>query len=220
MSWWEEAPSPKPENHRHVLYYPGSAGQNLNVGYEYGVGVNNAVITGNYVVNSENAYFSPLNTNVTMTGNSFYTPVDSSTQTLFSSNIYSSSRPTTAQIFIRPNQYEPGRANITVVNWGNAASVSVDLSSVLYPGAVYEIRNAQNYFAGPVLTGIFSGPPIALPMTGLSLATPVGFDLPPSDTTEFQVFVLRWRPPTHVDRPPVKPISSSQRPPAHHQAPH
>jgi len=173
-----------------VIYYPGTTGQNLNVGYEYGVGVNNAVITGNYVVNSENAYFSPLNTNVTMTGNSFYTPVDSSTQTLFSSNIYSSSRPTTAQIFIRPNQYEPGRAHITVVNWGNAASVSVNLSSLLAAGASYEIRNAQNFFASPVLSGIYSGGSVSLPMTGLSPATPYGYSAPPATGPQFEVFVV------------------------------
>ena len=198
-----------------VLYFPSTTGQNLNVGYEYGAGVNNAVITGNYVVNSENAYFSPLNTNVTMTGNSFYTPVDSSSQSLFPSNIYSpDSHPSTPQVFVRPNQYEPGRANITVVNWGNAATLSLDLSAVLYPGAVYEIRNAQDYFAGPVLAGTFTGSPIEMPMSGLSVAVPVGFD-GPSLGSDLQVFVLRWRPPTLVDRPPVKPIRSSPRSPAH-----
>jgi len=173
-----------------VLYFPGMNGQNLNVGYEYGAGVNNAVITGNYLVNSENAYFSPLNTNVTMTGNTFYTPVDSSMQALFPSNIYPSSDPTTAQIFIRPNQYEPGRANITVFNWGNAASVSVNLSTVLAVGASYEIRNAQNFFASPIRSGVYGGGSVSLPMTGLLPATPVGFAAPPETGPQFEVFVV------------------------------
>ena len=35
-------------------------------------------------------------------------------------------------------------------------------------GAVYEIRNAQNYFGAPVLTGVYAGSPIAVPMPGAS----------------------------------------------------
>src|SRR5260370_20228444 len=125
-----------------------------------------------------------------MTGTSFYTPVASSSQSLFPSNTYSpDSRPSTPQVFVRPNQYEPGRATITVVNWVTAATLSVDLSAVLYPGAVYEIRNAQDYFAGPVLAGTFTGSPIVMPMSGLSVAVPMGFDAP-SLGSDLQVFVL------------------------------
>ncbi len=197
-----------------VLYYPATPGQNLNVGYEYGAGVNNAVITGNYLVNSENAYFSPLNTNVTMTGNFFYTPVDSSTRGLFPSNNYFPERPTAVQIFVRPNRYEPGRAHITVFDWPGVPTVSVDLSNVLLPGAPYEVRDAQDYYRGPILTGTFSGSRIELPMTNPTIAAPVGFDLPLPDAANLRVFVLRWRPPIQVDRPPVKPIRSGRRLPS------
>jgi hypothetical protein len=197
-----------------VTYFSGTPGNNLDIGYEYGAGVANAVIAGNYVVGGDN-FFSQLNTNVTMTGNFFYTPVDSSIQSLFPSNIYSSdSRPTTSEVFVRLNQYEPGRAHVTVVNWANAATVSVDLSNVLLRGAPYEVRNAQDYFRGPILTGTFSGSRIELPMTSLSVASPVGFVPSPSDQADLRVFVLRWRPPLHVDRPPVKPTRPGRRLPS------
>src|SRR5712692_7472820 len=113
-----------------TVYYPYGQddGETLNLGDTLGVA--NAAVTGNYVVGR--TWFSPGNANVTMTGNSFYTsvvnPISTSIQSLFPSNTYSTSRPTAARIFVRPNQYEPGRANITIVNWGSAASLSVNLS--------------------------------------------------------------------------------------------
>ncbi|HYT33225.1 MAG TPA: right-handed parallel beta-helix repeat-containing protein [Thermoanaerobaculia bacterium] len=202
------AQSPRIVNN--VLYYPGTSGQNLNVGYDpYGAGAANPVITGNYVVNGDNQ-FSPLNTNVTMTGNTFYSTIPVSIQTLFPLNEYLPERPTAAQVFVRPNRYEPGRAHVTVFNWSNAASVSVDLSSIVPVGAVYEIRNAKDYFRGPFATGTSRGSAVELPTTSLPVPSPMGLDVPPPDS-DFQVFVVRWRAPTHVDRPPVQPVSTSPR---------
>jgi PKD repeat protein len=95
------------------------------------------------------------------------------------------------KIFIRPNAYEPGRANITIFDWSHASSLSVDLSSVLSVGDSYEIRNAQNFFGAAVKTGIYGGGAISLPMTGLAPAAPVGWTTPPSTGPEFNVFVVR-----------------------------
>ena len=96
------------------------------------------------------------------------------------------------KIFIRPNWYDAGRANIIVYNWDNLASVAVDASSVLTPGEPYEVRNAANFFAPPVLSGVFDGTPLVLPMTGLSVAVPNAPMITPSPTgPTFNVFVLQ-----------------------------
>ena len=76
--------------------------------------------------------------------------------------------PTGTRVFIRPNLYEPGRANIAVYNWDLANQVNVDLSQYLRAGDRYEIRNAQNYFGAPALTGTYDGKPVSLTMTGTS----------------------------------------------------
>lgn len=95
------------------------------------------------------------------------------------------------KIFVRPNRYEPGRANVIVYNWDNLDSVAVDVSSVLAPGAAYEVRNAQDFFAPPVLSGVFNGGPLILPMTGLTVAAPTGPLLtPPPTGPTFNVFIL------------------------------
>ena len=76
--------------------------------------------------------------------------------------------------FVRPNEYEPGRANIVIYNWAWQSSVPVSLSGVLAIGQHYEIRDAQNFFASPVASGIYSGAPVSIPMTGLTAALPNG----------------------------------------------
>jgi len=95
------------------------------------------------------------------------------------------------QIFVRPNRYEPGRANIVVYNWDNSLKVSVDVRSLLDVGAAYEVRNAQDFFSPPVLTGTFDGQPLQLPMTGLTVARPMAaLRTPPPTGPAFNVFVL------------------------------
>jgi hypothetical protein len=95
------------------------------------------------------------------------------------------------RVFIETNQYEAGRANITVYNWSNLTNVAVDVSFALTPGAPFEVRNAEDFFAGPVLSGVFSNQLLNLPMTGLSAAIPNGPMLAPQPTgPTFNVFVL------------------------------
>jgi hypothetical protein len=95
------------------------------------------------------------------------------------------------KVFVRPNQYEAGRANIIVYNWDNLSQVSVDVSSVMATNTPFEVRNAQDFFAPPVLSGVFNGQPLNLPMTGLTVAVPNGPMLtPPPTGPAFNVFIL------------------------------
>lgn len=93
--------------------------------------------------------------------------------------------------FVRPNRYETGRANIIVYNWDNLSYMSVDVSSAMATNAAYEVRNAEDFFAPPVLSGVYDGLPLALPMTGLTMAVPNGPLLtPPPTGPTFNVFIL------------------------------
>lgn len=96
------------------------------------------------------------------------------------------------KVVVNPNAYEPKRANIIVYNWGNSNSVNVDVSSVLSPGDAFEVRNAQDYFAPPVLSGTYTGTPLSLPMTNLTTAVANGWNssLTPTTGRQFDVFVL------------------------------
>ena len=105
---------------------------------------------------------------------------------------YSEALPSDQEVFIRQNAYEAGRANIIVYNWPKKSTVSVNVSSILSPGDVYEVRNAQNYLAGPISSGVYLGGSLELPTVGLSVATPVGLGSAPQLTgDDFSVLVLR-----------------------------
>ena len=90
-------------------------------------------------------------------------------------------------------QFEPGRANIVIYNWDLKPSVPVDLTaSGIKVGDHYQIRDVENWFNGPVVSGTYSGAPVSIPMTGLTVMQPFGsIPYPPSHTApQFGVFVL------------------------------
>ncbi len=104
-----------------------------------------------------------------------------------------STLPSQPQVFLRPSVYEPGRATIVVYNWPGQSAVSVNVSGVLSAGDVYEVRNAQAWFAPtPVLSGTYGGGSLTLPLAGVAPPAPIGGSptAPPTTGPAFQVFVL------------------------------
>ena len=95
------------------------------------------------------------------------------------------------EVYVRPNKYEPGRANIIVYNWAKQSTVSVDVSGVLPIGTSYQVRNVQDFFAAPVLAGVYQGGSLVLPMNGLTVSKPNGpFTAAAAIGPEFNAFVL------------------------------
>ncbi len=149
-------------------------------------------LTDNYFVGQP--VCQPAWASVTMTGNTFYGSIVGVDAGLYPNNTYVTARPTDSKVVVRANQYQPGRAHIIVYNWGALDSVDVDVSGVLQTGMHYELRNAQDYFAEPVQLGTWQSGPIHVPMTGLTVAQPIGTPdaIDPSEMTgkDFNVFVL------------------------------
>ena len=98
---------------------------------------------------------------------------------------------TGVEVYVRPNKYEPGRANIIVYNWAKQATVSAEVAAVLPVGTAYEVRNVQDFFAAPVLAGVYQGGALVLPMNGLTVSKPNGpFTAAAPIGPEFNAFVL------------------------------
>ena len=91
---------------------------------------------------------------------------------------------------VRKNQYEAGRANIAVYNWDRKSFVDVDLASIVPRGAVYEVRNAQDYFGAPLVAAVYDGGLVRIPLSGLSVASPVGLLAPLPTGPDFNAFVV------------------------------
>lgn len=173
-------------------YFRGSEG-NSNVGYS--AGTVNAQIKNNYFIAGNAAERFNIDAAAVVTGNTFIGATDPDTlPSRYPSNTYMASRPTSgSNVFVRANKYETGRANITVYNWAKASSVSVDLStSGLVSGDAFEIRDVQNYFGNPVVTGTYTGGAVSVPMTGLPVAAPKGSGLvyPTHTAPQFNAFVV------------------------------
>jgi hypothetical protein len=125
---------------------------------------------------------------------------------------YTVGAPTQNRVFVRPNAYEQGRANITVYNWQNLPAVSVNVSGVLQVGQQYEVRNAQNFYAPPVLQGVYGGGSISIPMSGWTIAQPVGEPRSwPTTAPEFGAFVLMGGQAPQVTPSPTGALSTPTR---------
>ena len=170
------------------------------VGY-YSKNCNPLTVTGNYWVNVDvvhptsvmTAPYDPLGrVGFTLTSNTLVGALDGFTASDYPNNTYytNASPPNVNKVVVLPNAYEAGRATVVVYNWQNLASVTVDLTGVVSPGTLYEIRNAQNYYGPVVASGTYSGGSVTLPMTGLTPATPVGFAAPAPTGPRFNAFVV------------------------------
>jgi hypothetical protein len=157
-----------PTVHANYTYYPleESRGEN-NLGY-YG-GCQNLTLHGNHFVGGARALVINKCAPTTATGN-----VVRGTSVGVPATAVTAAAATGAQVFVRRNVYEPGRAHIAVYNWARQDEVEVDIADILPLGTTYEVRNAQDYFGPPVLTGTYDGQPLRLPMTNLKIGRPVG----------------------------------------------
>jgi parallel beta-helix repeat protein len=171
-----------------------AGGPTTGVYFGYEAGVSNFTIRDNVFVSvsTDATTFGGVTTNLTMTGNKFFQNTSGVSELAYPSNFYyHKTRPTGTDVHIRPNAYESGRANITIYNWSRDATVDVDVSGYLAIFSRFEVRNAQDFFAPPVVSGIFLGEPLRLPMTGLTVVQAIGATEPLFPTSPgFNVFVL------------------------------
>jgi hypothetical protein len=100
---------------------------------------------------------------------------------------------TAPEVFVRPNKYEAGRANVIVYNWGEAPQVELDLSQVLQQGDRYELVSALDFYGEPILRGTFAGEKLQLPMTARPAPSPLGYPEaePVAMDSRFGAFVVR-----------------------------
>jgi hypothetical protein len=102
-------------------------------------------------------------------------------------------QPRDAQVFVRPNRWQQGRAHVIVYNPAKHERVSVDLSSAgLKNGDRFQLIDVQNYFDDPIVSDVYTGAPVSVPVSGLSPAVPIGDDVrtPPHTAPEFVVLLL------------------------------
>jgi parallel beta-helix repeat protein len=174
----------------YTYFSPGvRRGGDNNLGYS--AGCSNLIGSENYFV-GELPLVLGGGCSGTLTENVFHGPMGEAFKAQYPKNSYLADRPAGVSVFVRRNGYEKGRANIVIYNWDRWRHVRVDLKPAgLEPGTRFEIRDAQNFFGDPVLTGVYDGRPVTITMRGLSVGQPVeGIGAPPHSAPEFGAFVL------------------------------
>jgi hypothetical protein len=78
-------------------------------------------------------------------------------------------KPTGTKVFVFPNKFVKGRANVGIFNWDRLEKCQVDLSAALKKGQAYRIYNCLDIrqtvsMAEPVLKGTYSGGDLTFPL--------------------------------------------------------
>lgn len=181
-------------------YFPSgiNSGEAFNLGYR--AGSKDAVVENNYF-GGGSVSLGGDNANIQMAQNTilgFGIPGISALGRM--GNDFLAFKPQEPKIFVRPNQFESGRANITIYNWAKSDQVSISAAALkgvqIKAGDKYELHNVQDFFAD-IVTGTYDGNGINIPMTNHSVAQPLGLSFKPNSTfPEFGAFILIVIPPS------------------------
>lgn len=110
-------------------------------------------------------------------------------------NILANTRPSTGkQVFVDANGIDQRRGRIVIYNYDNDDTVAVDLSSILKNGEAYRIHSVMGLFEDPILTGVYDGEPINIPMGTVAPPQPngdnSGIDADDGPKKKFGVFIV------------------------------
>jgi hypothetical protein len=171
-----------------AIYSNSAVGDGVSVGYAGGT-TDGFTLTNNYAASQSAACIvKPAFTNLTTFGNTWVGPSSAPNP---ASGTFLSWKPVSGKVFVvTPVPVETGRAHIAVFNWDQSATVDLDLSTTLRPGDPYVIRNAWNYFGTPLAKGTYTGAPVTVNASGLTIAAPVGLSAPAETGPEFNVYVV------------------------------
>jgi hypothetical protein len=113
-----------------------------------------------------------------LTGNTIYGNIDQNPNNIIndiSDNTFSTSRPSSGnKIFVDANGIAPRRGRIVIYNYDNADSVSVNLSSILKNGEAYRIHSVMGLFQEALVSGVYNGSNISIPMGTIDPPQPNG----------------------------------------------
>ncbi len=131
----------------------------------------------------------------TLENNVFHSQLNGIAPADYPNNTFSTELPTGTKVVVQKNQYDAGRLDLVIYNWPNQNSVSVDLSAHLAEDSPFEIYSVFDLWGTPVLSGVYSGGSVNIPMGSKAPVQPVG--APDAITgaddpgKTFGVFVLR-----------------------------
>lgn len=150
-----------------------SKGRGTRVGY--GGSVNNIDVTfvDNYL--AEGLWFAGNWDSITMQNNVVYGDLINVNSASFPDNIFLPEHPLQGvKVFVSPNRYDLSRANMSIYNYSGADTVSADLNGFLNPGDGYEVRSVFDLWGPALVSGVFDGADVIVPMGRVAPPQPIG----------------------------------------------
>lgn len=146
------------------MTYGGSIGLQF-----YGAGTINMTLTNNYHPNGKIGTYSAISE----TGNYWGPSIGN-------------------EVFLRANDYDSNRANLTIYNESAASSINVNVSGVFSVGDIILVRNVQDYFVDIQNLTVAADGTITINMLASSrtVSTPVQWTAPATTFPQFGCFVL------------------------------
>ena len=80
------------------------------------------------------------------------------------------------KIFYIKNAYDPRRGRITIFNFDRNGKVTVDLSKLMKVGSAYRVHSVFDLYGEPLLSGVYTGGTVDIPMGTVSPPQPYGLE--------------------------------------------
>jgi len=149
-------------------------GRGTRIGYGGSVTGQSATISNNYL--SENFWVAGAWNRLDVTNTTIHRGRTGSSQSYVhdaGGNTFFNTPPTSGKkVFVTANTYDPRRAKVVIYNFDEDSQVNVDLSSVLKAGEAYRIHSVFGLFNNPLVTGIYDGNPVSIPMDAIEAPQP------------------------------------------------
>lgn len=144
-----------------------SPGRGTRIGYYPNVANVDATFIDNYLVESL-WLWSDWQT-LSFVDNHIYGTLDDQqgyiTASIQEENDFQNSMPTSGKkVFIHENTYDQRRARLVIYNYDESDRVAVDVSSILQQGESYRVHSVFDLFGKPILTGVYGGRSLTIPM--------------------------------------------------------
>lgn len=112
-------------------------------------------------------------------------------QTGYDANSTIDSGPLPDEVIVRENVHQAGRCNVIVYAASNPASVFTNLQNCgLVNGQSFKVKNAFNYNGADVLTGVYTGAAVNIPLNAAAKAVAVPIGMPSAPATTCPTFCL------------------------------
>ena len=148
------------------------------LGYGGSVTGQSAVVSGNYL--SENfwvaGYWDSLDINTTTVLRGTTGSRQDQVNNLGANNFLATPPSSGKKIVVSANKYDKSRARVVIYNYDEDAEVSVDLSGVLKVGEAYRIHSTFDLFGSPIVSGVYDGKNINIPMDSVEPPQPNGLE--------------------------------------------